>query len=237
MLFGNRLGRQEHSSLFGRILDGGLSQNHGALFGVKEIQQSIAETMHENILPFQGEAHYYPNFFSNAESDVFFRQAVEKIQWKQEPIWMFGKKVMQPRLTALYGNPEISYGYSGIEMKPCPWTDFLSEIKNRIEQQAGVRFTHVLLNQYREGRDSMGWHRDNEKVLGPNPVIASVSFGAARSFQLRHYQEKQPKISLELSHGSFLLMKGETQHHWEHQIPKTAKIIGARINMTFRRID
>ncbi|MDO9554324.1 alpha-ketoglutarate-dependent dioxygenase AlkB [Rhodonellum sp.] len=192
--------------------------------------------MHTNLLPFQGEASFFPDFFSEQESDLLFQKAVEEIHWKQEPIWMFGKKVMQPRLTALYGHPEISYGYSGIEMKPFPWTDFLLEIKNRIEKEAGVIFTHVLLNHYRDGKDSMGWHRDNEKVLGPNPVIGSVSFGANRNFQLRHYLDKQHMISLDLSHGSFLLMKGETQHHWEHQIPKTAKIIGPRINMTFRRI-
>lgn len=192
--------------------------------------------MSTNLLPFLGEAYCFPDYFSQQESDFLFQKAVEEIHWKQEPIWMFGKKVMQPRLTALYGNPEITYGYSGIEMKPLPWTDFLLEIKSRIEKESGVIFTHVLLNHYRDGKDSMGWHRDNEKALGPNPVIGSVSFGAVRNFQLRHYVDKQPKISLDLTHGSFLLMKGETQHHWEHQIPKTAKIMGPRINMTFRRI-
>lgn len=189
-----------------------------------------------NLIPHNGEAYYYPSFFDRSLSDRYIKLMQEKIHWQQEPIWIFGKKVMQPRLTALYGNPEIPYGYSGIEMQPFAWLDFLLEIKHKIEEKSQTEFTHVLLNYYRDGQDSMGWHRDNEKVLGQNPVIASLSFGVPRKFQFRLYQDKTVKRELILEHGSFLLMKGETQHYWEHQLPKSTRVGGARINLTFRKI-
>jgi alkylated DNA repair dioxygenase AlkB len=144
---------------------------------------------------------------------------------------------MQPRLTALYGDDNKSFSYSGITMKPYPWTEALIKIKQKIEIESGVVFTTALLNYYRNEKDSMGWHRDNEKELGPKPVIGSVSFGATREFQLRHYYEKNLRTSVELNHGSFLLMKNETQHHWEHAIPKKNKALDERINITFRVIN
>ena len=188
----------------------------------------------DNILPFDGEAFFYSSFFSNQESDVFYQQLLNEVHWKQEPIKIFGREVMQPRLTAWHGEATKPYSYSGIKMQPTAWTPSLIAIKQKIESVAKVRFTGALLNQYRTGRDSMGWHRDNEKELGPNPVIGSVSFGATRKFQFRHYNNKTIVRSLQLTHGSFLLMRGETQHHWEHQVPKTAKDPGNRINLTFR---
>ena len=192
--------------------------------------------MSDNILPILGEAYYFPGFFDEAECSLLFDRLAHGISWKQEPIYIFGKKVMQPRLTALYGDPQIDYGYSGIQMSTLEWTDTLRNIKERIEPLAKVDFTHVLLNYYRDGNDSMGWHRDNEKVLGQQPVIASVSFGTTRKFQFRLYQEKNRKILLDLSQGSYLLMKGNTQQNWEHQVPKTAQKVGPRINLTFRVI-
>jgi len=143
---------------------------------------------------------------------------------------------MQPRLTAWYGDPGKAYSYSGITMQPHNWTKALLEIKQRIEAVAGASFNSALLNLYRDGKDSMGWHRDNEKELGINPVIGSVSFGAARTFVLRHYTDKKLKQSIELTHGSFLLMRGRTQHCWEHSLPKRITSTGERINITFRRI-
>jgi alkylated DNA repair dioxygenase AlkB len=196
----------------------------------------IGNSTSENLLPFDGEVFYYPTFFNKEMSDIYFNQLIEEVDWRHEPIWMFGKKVMQPRLTALYGDPTVPYGYSGIKMAPINWSSFLLEIKEKIESEADVDFTHVLLNYYRDGGDSMGWHRDNEKVLGTNPVIASVSFGFSRDFQLRWYEDKSNKRTILLEHGSLLLMKGETQHYWEHQIPKTKAIRGPRINLTFRKI-
>ncbi|TVP43938.1 MAG: alpha-ketoglutarate-dependent dioxygenase AlkB [Mongoliibacter sp.] len=189
-----------------------------------------------NILPFEGEVNYFPEFFTESQSSDLYGRLKNEINWKQEPIWIFGKKVMQPRLTAMYGNPEIPYGYSGIKMIPDSWTDLLEEIKQPVEKTVGIEFTHVLLNYYRDGSDSMGWHRDNEKELGPNPVIASVSFGESRDFQFRHYKSKTHKTTISLKNGSLLVMSGSTQHHWEHQLPKRKKISGGRINLTFRRI-
>ncbi len=191
----------------------------------------------ENLLPFDGETRYCSGFFQTDEANQFFTKLKNQIEWKQEPIKIFGKEIMQPRLTALYGNSEKPYGYSGITMQPLVWTDFLLEIKNRVEEKSKTNFTHVLLNYYRDGKDSMGWHRDNESVLGHNPIIASASFGETREFQIRHYVEKKLKLKLGLDHGSLLIMSGSSQHHWEHQIPKTAKQLGARINLTFRKIQ
>lgn len=189
-----------------------------------------------NILPFDGGVFYYPGLFATEEANHYFSYLEQHIQWKQEPIKIFGREVLQPRLTAFYGDPQIAYSYSGITMHPHPWNEGLLEIKQKVEQVAGVSFTGVLLNFYRNGKDSMGWHRDNEKDLGTNPVIGSVSFGAIRTFQLRNYKDKKLRKAIDLGHGSFLLMKGTTQHHWEHQLPKRAGNAAARINLTFRVI-
>lgn len=201
------------------------------------MQVGLFSNSSENLLPFNGESRYFPDFFRKEDGDEFFEKLKNQIEWKQEPIKIFGKSIMQPRLTALYGNPEKPYGYSGIIMHPLDWTDFLLEIKNRVEEKAETCFTHVLLNYYRDGKDSMGWHRDNEAVLGPNPTIASVSFGETREFQLRHYTEKKYKLKLSLGNRSLLIMSGSSQHYWEHQIPKTGKLLGPRINLTFRKIQ
>ncbi|MEO6732372.1 MAG: alpha-ketoglutarate-dependent dioxygenase AlkB [Ferruginibacter sp.] len=190
----------------------------------------------KNILPSDGEAFLFKNFFSLAESDRYLALLSEEIEWKQEPIKIYGKEVLQPRLTAFYGDTDKEYRYSGTTMQPHQWTNSLLEIREKVEALAGVKFTSALLNFYRDGKDSMGWHRDNEKVLGISPVIGSVSFGAARIFQFRNYKQRNMVIPVELTHGSFLLMKGETQHHWQHQLPKM-KTFGGRINITFRIIN
>jgi alkylated DNA repair dioxygenase AlkB len=126
--------------------------------------------------------------------------------------------------------------YSGITVEPKPWTDPLKQIKERVEEVAEVNFNSVLLNHYRNERDSVSWHSDDEPELGKNPVIGSVSFGDVRDFQLRHKTNKSMKINEKLPHGSYLEMAGSTQHHWEHQIPKRSRKIGPRINLTFRII-
>jgi alkylated DNA repair dioxygenase AlkB len=200
------------------------------------MQQSIFGTNSQNLLPFEGESYLYSGFFTKTQSDRFLKVLVEELAWQQEPIWMFGKQVMQPRLTALYGDADKPYGYSGISMKPLDWTDELLEIRDLVKQHTGIEFTHVLCNYYRDGNDSMGWHRDNEAVLGKNPSIASVTFGATRIFQMRHHATKKPKIEIPLTHGSLLLMTGQSQHFWEHQLPKTKKVDTPRINLTFRRL-
>ena len=187
-----------------------------------------------NLLSQDGEVYFYPDFFAPAESDVLFAELLSEIPWKHEPIILFGKKIMQPRLTAWFGDE--SYSYSGITMHPEKWTPALHEIKTRIEKEFGIVFNSALLNQYRNQQDSVGWHKDNEKELGVNPTICSVSFGATRDFKFQHSKIKELKQSIALTHGSVLLMQGETQHHWAHAIPKTKKELGPRINITFRQI-
>jgi alkylated DNA repair dioxygenase AlkB len=200
------------------------------------MQSSLFSPMPSNILPFHGETILYSEFFNKEKADLYFEKLKESLEWRQEPIRLFGKVVMQPRLTALYGDPDRSYGYSGITMYPVDWTLELKEMKDALFEFSGIEFTHVLCNFYRNGQDSMGWHRDNEAVLGKNPSIASVTFGATRNFQIRHYESKSHKIEIPLTHGSLLMMTGESQHHWEHQIAKSKKIISPRINLTFRKL-
>ena len=184
------------------------------------------------------ELHYRPQFFPKPTADRLLQELIEKIEWTQNKIRFYGKESLVPRLEAWYGDPGKSYAYSGIQMTPKPWTKELVEIKEAIEKEAGVPFNSVLINYYRDGKDRVAWHSDDEKELGQNPIIGSVSLGAERKFKLRHkkYKENGLKTEIILQHGSFLLMKGPTQHHWMHEIPRTAKPIGPRINLTFRII-
>lgn len=182
------------------------------------------------------EIEYYPDFFAEAEAHLLFGQLLNEIPWQQDNITIFGKTHQQPRLTALFGNEGKPYSYSNITMQPHLWNETLLMIKSKVEKVTGHNFTSVLLNLYRSGKDSNGWHADNEKELGKNPVIASVSFGEKRIFQLKHNTMRDCKQNIVLENGSLLLMKGTTQHHWKHQIPKTAKPINQRINLTFRTI-
>ena len=194
-------------------------------------------TLGNNLLPFGGELYYVPNLLTREKSDEYFNQLFTEIRWKQEPIKIFGKEVMQPRLTAWYGDVEKPYAYSGITMAPDHWIHPLIEIKSVADQLSGAESSSALLNLYRDGNDGLGWHRDNEKVLGPTPTIASVSLGAVRSFQLRDYKDKKNLISLELQPGSVVIMRGASQQMWEHRVPKSKKVFGARINITFRIIS
>jgi alkylated DNA repair dioxygenase AlkB len=179
---------------------------------------------------------YYPHFIDVIQSDLLFQELLQSIPWQQDDIKVFGKVYAQPRLTALFGNEGKSYSYSNIIMRPHSWNPVLLDLKQKVAAVSATEFTTVLLNLYRDGKDSNGWHADNEKELGKNPVIASLSLGVERHFHLRHNNNKNLKLKILLEHGSLLLMKGTTQHFWKHQIPKTAKPIGSRINLTFRTI-
>jgi len=201
---------------------------------LKSLFEGASEPVFLN-LP-DAEIIYYPQFFDKEQADIIFAELLQEIPWQQDEIRVYGKIHPQPRLTALFGNEGKSYSYSNITMQPHPWNLLLQKLKTEIETIAAVNFTTVLLNQYRNGKDSNGWHADNEKELGMNPIIASLSFGAERTFQLKHNLDKDQKKSIILEHGSLLLMKGTTQHFWKHQIPKTAKLIGPRVNLTFRVI-
>lgn len=184
-----------------------------------------------------GNLIYYPSFFSESESDFLYKRLIDSIEWKQDKMSIYGRDIPLPRLSAWYGDAKKPYTYSGIRLNPLPWTEELLTIKRKIEVEAGVVFTSVLLNRYRDGKDYIGWHADAEKELGQNPVIGSVNFGATRRFQLRRMDDHKEKFEVELKHGTLLVMNGETQHFWQHQVPKTASIIGERLNLTFRVID
>ncbi len=179
---------------------------------------------------------YFSDFITQEKANIFFERFKKTIPWQQDDIKVFGKIYAQPRLTALFAGNKNSYSYSNITMHPHEFTPELLEIKKKLENKIDVSFTSCLLNLYRDGQDSNGWHADNEKELGTNPVIASITLGQERYFHLKHRTKKELKHKLLLEHGSLLLMKGATQHHWLHQIPKTKKLIKERINLTFRVI-
>jgi len=193
--------------------------------------------MHQQIVMPDGDVAYFPACFSPQESDHYWQALTDSIAWRQESIKLFNKEIPQPRLTAWYGDEGAIYTYSNITNHPLPWTPALLAIRQRCEEVAQASFNSVLLNYYRNGQDSMGWHQDNEPELGDHPVIASVNFGATRRFQLRHKKRKDlATITIELGSGSLLLMQGTTQTYWKHQVPKTTQSVGARINLTFRLI-
>ncbi len=178
----------------------------------------------------------HEHFFNAQESASIMQALITEIDWQQYQIKIFGKTLDQPRLTAYHGEDHPYYAYSNIKLQPIPFTPILLSIKNKIETLTSHQFNGVLLNYYRNGDDSMGWHADDEKELGTNPVIASLSFGASRNFQMQHrFQKSTPKQSIILNDASLLVMHGETQHFWKHQIPKQ-KNKGPRINLTFRKI-
>ena len=158
-------------------------------------------------------------------------------KWVQRRMWMYGRWVDQPRLTAWHGDPSRVYKYSGIKEIPMPWTDLLRELKRRTEDCTDEEFNSVLLNLYRDQNDSMGFHSDDEKELGPEPAIASLSFGATRTFIFKHKTRKDLKpVSIPLPEGSVLMMRGPTQRHWKHAINRESQTCGPRINLTFRKI-
>ena len=190
----------------------------------------------KNILPVDGYCSYMSSFLSAQESASYFKYLESHIIWKAQEIMMFGKKVMQPRLMAWYGDPNAAYRYSGTTFQPQSWTSELIEIKKKVEDLTSTSFNSVLLNFYRDGSDYMGFHSDNEKELGPEPVIASLSLGEKRVFKVQHKKNKDQKLSFELESGSLLVMNEDMQSHWKHSISKTQKTIKPRINLTFRKI-
>jgi len=176
------------------------------------------------------------NHFDATESTTFFEHLQDEIPWNQEETLLFGKRVAIPRLTAWFGDQHGNYSYSGIEMTPHPWTTLLAEIRDRVDEIAETKFNSVLLNLYRDGNDSVDWHADDEPELGPTPIIGSVSFGATRRFNLRPRDRSLPTVSVDLNHGDVLVMSGPMQRSWQHQIPKTQRSVGPRVNLTFRTV-
>jgi alkylated DNA repair dioxygenase AlkB len=179
---------------------------------------------------------WYPNFLTNETADELFQKLLDETPWQHDEITIFGKKILQPRLTCLFGNEGKPYSYSGLTMYPKPWNSSIMFLKTEIEKICNQNFTTVLANLYRNEKDSNGWHADNEKELGRDPIIASISLGETRKFQIKHNSNKEYKCNLELTHGSLLLMKEGSQIHYKHQLPKSTSPKNARINLTFRTI-
>jgi alkylated DNA repair dioxygenase AlkB len=201
---------------------------------LREPTPALADCIQLEML--EGAARIWPSALPPEEAARLFDELRHTIDWQQESILMFGRRVPVPRLVAWHGDPGTSYTYSGTLHRPMPWTPPLVRIRDRAAELCGARFNAVLLNLYRDGRDGMGWHADDEPELGRDPVIASVSLGSTRRFCLRHRKRRNVKLDVPLPHGSLLCMSGTTQHHWVHALPKTRAAVGERINLTFRLV-
>ncbi len=189
----------------------------------------------DNLLPFDGEVFYHGAIFKWEESDYLLTRLNQSIKWQQDEIILFGKRIITSRKIAWYGENELKYTYSNSTKTAIPWTKELIDIKCKIEQITGQNYNTCLLNRYQNGNEGMSWHSDDEVMLAKGASIASVSFGAQRIFKFKHKKEKI-KIDVILEHGSLLDMKGTTQNHWLHALPKSKKVNELRINLTFRKI-
>ena len=184
-----------------------------------------------------GDARFIADFLTRAQSDAYFAELLDLVDWRQHIIRIRGREVASPRLSAWYGDPDAHYSYSGLSLEPRPWLPIILELKTRVEAACNAPFNSVLLNLYRDGADSMGWHSDDEPELGERPVIASVSLGATRRFRLRHRRRKELEpVAIDLENGSLLIMEGDTQRFWKHQISKSKRVAEPRVNLTFRNI-
>lgn len=182
---------------------------------------------------------YLPDFLETDEADRMLAGLWRELEWSRPEIFMFGRRVRQPRLMAWYGDEGATYRFSGLELQPLRWHPTLQTLRRRLESVCGCPFNSVLANAYRDGRDSMGWHADDERELGPDPAIASVSLGAPRRFRLRPRQREngqRTSFGMMLEHGSLLLMKPGCQAAFQHALPRTRKPVGLRVNLTYRQI-
>jgi len=182
------------------------------------------------------ELRFQPNWLGAATADRWLAALLAETPWEQPLLQLHGRSYPVPRLLAWYGDREASYRYSGLTHQPLPWTPLLTEIRRQVESAVGQRLNGVLLNYYRDGQDSMGWHSDDEAELGCNPLLASLSLGGTRRFDLRRKGQTRIEHSLALGHGSLLVMSGPTQHYWQHQVAKTRHACTPRLNLTFRLI-
>lgn len=182
------------------------------------------------------DVEWIPDWLAPAAAAALLAHLQATVAWEVHRIRLFGREVDSPRLSCWIGDPQARYRYSGALFEPQPWPAALEPLRQRLRDTVGVDFNSVLANLYRDGRDAMGWHSDDEPELGVAPVIASLSLGATRRFALKHRRDPERRLALELPHGSLLVMSGATQRHYRHALPRTARPVGARINLTFRRI-
>ena len=190
----------------------------------------------ENVLPKDGEVNYFGAIVSYEKANTFFLKLRDEIAWENDEIMMFGKRIVTKRKVAWYGSLPFEYTYSNVKKQAIAWNETLLELKSLVEDKTGYEFNSCLLNLYHSGEEGMSWHSDDEKELLENGAIASVSFGAERTFEFKHKNDNS-KVKVLLEHGSVLLMKGPTQKHWLHRLPPSKKVQGMRINLTFRAIE
>ena len=194
------------------------------------------ESSGERILIPGGELCFWPAAFAGNEAATLFERIREETPWEQSLIRIAGRHIPIPRLNAWYGDQGADYSYSGVRLETRGWTATLRAVKHRVERLTGHGFNSALLNLYRNERDNVDWHSDDEPELGARPIVASVSLGEQRSFELRRRDEPRRKFSLALPDGSLLLMAGELQQHWQHRVAKERQPCGERINITFRTV-
>ena len=190
----------------------------------------------KNLLPKDGEVHYYGPIVQREKAQDFYQKLLDTIEWKNDEAVIFGKRIITKRKVAWYADQPFSYTYSKVTKHALPWTLELLEIKKLAEQQSGETYNSCLLNLYHTGSEGMAWHSDGEKELKKNGAIASMSFGAERKFAFKHKETKEV-VNVWLENGSLLVMKGTTQTHWMHRLPPTKKVHTPRINLTFRTIE
>jgi alkylated DNA repair dioxygenase AlkB len=189
-------------------------------------------------MPLHGaDLRHAPQAWSSDEADALYADLHAEIPWQVHRLKMFGRDVAAPRLSCWIGDADASYVYSRARFEPLPWTPTVARLRDELAVRLGVHFNSVLANLYRDGRDSVGWHSDDEPELGAAPVIASLSFGATRTFRLRSRATRENACSLDLTHGSLLVMAGDTQRLYQHALPKRAGITSARVNLTFRQVE
>jgi alkylated DNA repair dioxygenase AlkB len=199
------------------------------------LTEFVALERKENLLVRDGEMYYIDRFLTKEECAFYYELLFKNTSWKSDHIQLFGKEYVTKRKTAFYGDPGLTYTYSGKEKVALPWSNTLQSLKHKLEKVSGFQFNSCLLNLYHNGDEGMSWHSDNEKELGKKPVIASISLGEARKFSWKHKTIKD-RYDLHLAEGSLLIMQGTMQEHWLHCIPKTSKVKGSRINLSFRQI-
>ena len=199
------------------------------------VLHALATNGSDNALP-GAELWFAPDWLQAEQADALFAELRDSIEWETHRIRLFGREVDSPRLSSWIGDEDASYTYSGTRFQPHPWPHALVDIRRRLARELDCEFNSVLANRYRNGRDYMGWHSDNESALGPQPIIASLSLGATRRFVLKGRQQSSRKLELPLAHGSLLVMRGNTQANYRHSLPRTARPVGERINLTFRQI-
>jgi alkylated DNA repair dioxygenase AlkB len=199
------------------------------LFPVQKIPLPLTDSSN-------GHLTFWPDWLDNEHADAYLRTAIDSVSWQADNITIFGKSIPVPRLHSWYCEPLIPYVWSGIKMRANPFPQWLDQLRLRVQSETGCKFNSCLANYYRTGMDSVDWHADDEEILGDKPIVASISLGAARIFQLRHRLTKQ-RFDLSLPHGSLSMMGPGVQQYWQHRVPKCKSLGESRVNFTFRRVQ